>query len=212
MPWVDRAKAVLQLWYPGQEGGRALAKVLFGEHDASGRLPITFPASESQVPAALRGQFPGIGLDSVYSEGLKVGYRWFDSYEVKPLFPFGHGLSYTTFIYENLTLEQHHDTMQVKFHIRNTGEMKGTTVAQLYVGFPEGSGEPPKQLKAFKKLTLPAGDSTEVILELNNRAFSIWCVTTDRWVIPKGEFTIMIGHSSRDIVLEKCFNLRQLNN
>lgn len=211
MPWVNRAKAVLQLWYPGQEGGNAIASVLFGEHDASGRLPVTFPASEHQMPVSAPGQFPGIGLDSIYSEGLEIGYRWYDANEVKPLFPFGHGLSYTTFVYENLVLEQQGDTVRVEFHIRNTGNTTGSAVPQLYMSFPEGSGEPPKQLKAFTKVEINAGDSSEVVFELDRRAFSIWCIKTDRWVLPGGAFTILIGRSSQDIVLNKTLKLHGMD-
>jgi beta-glucosidase len=201
MPWLDQVKAVVQLWYPGQEGGNAIASILFGEHEPSGRLPITFPAMEKEVPAATPGQFPGVGLHSVYSEGLLVGYRWYDAHGKKPLFPFGHGLSYSSFIYEGLEVKRQEDVVKVQLRARNIGEREGTCVPQLYLGFPEGSGEPPKQLKAFGKIAIAAGDTVEIAFELDRRAFSVWCTSSNQWAIAGEEFEIMIGHSSGEIVL-----------
>ena len=201
MPWLDQVRAVVQLWYPGQEGGNALASILFGDDEPSGRLPITFPASENEVPTASKGQFPGIAMNSVYSEGLLVGYRWYDANKKKPLFPFGHGLSYTAFSLEQLQVEQDESSIKVKFHVRNTGDREGDCIPQLYLGFPADSGEPPKLLKAFKKVRVEKRETVEILFELDRRAFSMWCTTTNRWVISDKEYVIMIGHSSDNIVL-----------
>lgn len=207
MPWIDRIRAAIQLWYPGQEGGQAIASILFGDHDPSGRLPLTFPAAEEEVPAAALGQFPGIGLNSVYSEGLLVGYRWYDAKGIKPLFPFGYGLSYTSFAFEDLEIKQTGDVVRVAFRVQNTGDRDGICVPQLYVGFPENSGEPPKQLKACRKVSVPAREAADIVFELNPRAFSIWCTSTNQWVIAGDEFEIMIGHSSNEIAFSREFKL-----
>ncbi|MHA6483458.1 beta-glucosidase [Paenibacillus sp. strain BS8-2] len=207
MPWAHQVKAIIELWYPGQEGGNAIGSILFGEHDPSGRLPLSFPAMEEEVPASTSSQFPGIGLNSVYSEGLLVGYRWYDAKEKQPLFPFGHGLSYTSFIYEGLDVKQTNDVVRVSFRVRNTGDRDGICVPQLYVGFSESSGEAPKQLKACRKVPIPVNGSEEIVFELNKRAFSVWSTTQSSWIVADHAFEVMIGHSSHDIMLSRKFEL-----
>ncbi|MGO4108157.1 beta-glucosidase H [Paenibacillus sp. YAF4_2] len=206
MPWVDKVKGVIEAWYPGQQGGEAIAKVLFGDTNPSGHLPISFPASGEQGPIATKGQYPGIGLDTVYSEKLDVGYRWFAASGEKALFPFGHGLSYTSFSYSDLQTEQIKHAglpyLRVAFEIRNKGEIYGHAVPQLYLSFPAAAGEPPVQLRNYKKVEVPAGQTVQAEMLLNPRAFSIWNKTCNKWAVPAGEFTILIGESSEQLVLQ----------
>lgn len=204
MPWLGKVKAVVEAWYPGEQGGEAIANVLFGDTNPSGHLPVSFPESEEQGPIMTKGQYPGIGLDTVYSEKLDVGYRWFAAAEEMPLFPFGHGLSYTSFSYGDLRIEQiNHAGMpclQVAFEIVNEGSRDGKAVPQLYLQFPAAAGEPPLQLKGFAKVMVPAGQTAQAVMRLNPRAFSIWSTAHNKWTVPEGEFTVLIGESSEQIV------------
>ena len=154
MPWLSSVKGVLEAWYPGQEDGTAIASVLFGSYDPSGHLTVTFPASLSQVPASTTAQWPGTGGTVQYSEGIDVGYRWYDSKNLTPLFPFGYGLSYTTFSFSNLHVGAltAGGAATVTATVTNTGSRSGADVAQLYVTDPSASGQPPLQLGG-----LPAG-------------------------------------------------------
>lgn len=164
MPWLSKVASVLDAWYPGQTSGTALAGVVFGSVDPGGHLPVTFPRSLSQVPAHTTAQFPGNGSTIQYSEGIHVGYRWYDSQHITPLFPFGYGLSYTQFKFSHLAISpQTTDgvhNVQVAAKITNAGARAGTDVAQLYLGDPASSGEPPRQLVAYKRVSLGAGKST----------------------------------------------------
>ncbi|MFB9327093.1 glycoside hydrolase family 3 C-terminal domain-containing protein [Paenibacillus aurantiacus] len=206
MPWLDGVKAVVQAWYPGMQGGEAIAKVLFGEVNPSGRLPMSFPSSERQGPVTTMGQYPGIGQDTVYTEKLHVGYRWFAANKERPLFPFGHGLSYTEFRYRNLRVQETNikglPSLQVSFDVRNEGDRDGKAVPQIYVAFPEEAGEPPAQLKNYAKLPVQSGQTVTVELVLNARAFSGWDPRQDRWVVPAGAFRVLVGESSGKFVLE----------
>jgi beta-glucosidase len=149
MPWLSQVKGVIEAWYSGEEDGNAIAPVLFGEVDPSGKLPITFPSSETDVPANTPQQYPGVDGVAVYSEGLEVGYRYDDANNLTPLFPFGYGLSYTSFAFSHLTVSG----SQVTAEVTNTGDRAGTEVAQLYIGDPASAGEPPRQLKGFSGST-----------------------------------------------------------
>ena len=153
MPWANQVAGILFAWYPGQENGNALAQVLFGDVNPSGKLPITIPAAANQVCANTTAQFPGVLGHVTYSEGLQVGYRWYDANNVTPLFPFGFGLSYTTFGYSNLTVSAVSPSGQVQigFDLTNTGTQNGAEVAELYLGFPAAADEPPKQLQGIPK-------------------------------------------------------------
>ena len=161
MPWLNRVAGVVDAWYPGQTSGTALAGVLFGKVNPSGHLPVTFPVSLSQVPAAAKDRFPGVNGKVHYSEGLDVGYRWYDAKGIQPLFPFGFGLSYTTFGYSGLTVTPAKvngvSTVRVSATVTNTGSRTGTDVAQLYLGDPAGAGEPARQLAGFQRVTLGPG-------------------------------------------------------
>src|SRR3954447_25377014 len=162
---MNQVAAALVAWFPGQENGNPLASILFGDINPSGKLPVTFPAVSNQVPASTIEQYPGTNLQVFYSEGLLMGYRWYDQSNVAPQFPFGHGLSYTTFGYSNLTVSAVSPSGQatIEMDVRNTGSRVGTEIVQLYLGFPGLAGEPPKQLKGFKKVFLVPGSSKHVI-------------------------------------------------
>jgi beta-glucosidase len=205
MPWIDAVPAVLEAWYPGEEDGNAVADVLFGKVNPSGKLPLTFPASLDQTLARNPAQYPGDGTTVHYAEGIEVGYRGYDEQHIHPLFPFGFGLSYTTFSYSGLTVHPGpgHDTAIARFTLTNTGTRAGAEVAQLYVGFPaiaEGN-EPPRQLKAFRKVMLAPGESRMIELPLDARAFSYWSTTAHDWKLASGRFTIFVGGSSEDTPL-----------
>jgi len=199
MPWLHQVKAVVEAWYPGQEGGNAAASVLFGDVNPSGKLPETFPASQSDLPTQTAAQYPGVNGQVMYSEGLLVGYRWYDAKNIAPLFPFGYGLSYTTFGYSRLSVAKTASGANVTFTVTNTGTRAGAEVAQVYVAAPAVSGEPPKQLKGFQKVTLDPGKSTTVTVALDKRAFSRWDTATNAWVKDAGTYQVLVGASSRDI-------------
>ncbi|WP_305785929.1 beta-glucosidase [Symbioplanes lichenis] len=191
LPWAGSVRAIVAAWYPGQEYGHALARLLFGDTDFTGRLPVTFPRTLADVPAATPEQWPG----GVYSEGLKVGYRWYDATGKQPLFPFGHGLSYTTFSYSGLRVSRDSATVE----ITNTGVRPGTETPQVYVNPPPATGEPPQALAGFTKVTLAPGESRRVTIPLNPGAFEQW--TSGRWQSAPGSYGIAVGASSRDIRL-----------
>jgi beta-glucosidase len=217
MPWVDRVGAALEVWYPGIRGGEAIASLLFGDVNPSGRLPMTFPKSEADLPhpqlpgsnlapepmpapagagaAPRRTQLPPFDID--YTEGLKVGYKWFDAEKKQPLFAFGHGLSYTTFAYSGLAAS----ASSVSFTVRNTGRRAGAEVAQVYAALPVGTGEPPRRLVAWEKVRLAPGESRKVTLALNPQFLSIFNVAKDDWELVPGTYTIYVGASSRDTPL-----------
>lgn len=199
MPWINSVKGVVEAWYGGQEYGNALAAVLFGDANPSGKLPVTFPRSLADVPANTQAQWPGTNGQVQYSEGVNVGYRSYDARNVSPLFPFGFGLSYTTFGYSSLIVGQPDGAgnVSVRFTVTNTGSRAGSEVPQVYVGQPAGIGEPPKSLQGFRKVALAAGASTEVNVTLPLRAFQHWGATG--WTTAGGTHTVSVGASSRDL-------------
>ncbi len=196
MPWLKQVSSVLEMWYPGEEDGNAAAALLFGDVDPSGKLPLTFPASLSQLPTNTPAQYPGVNGNAVYSEGLLVGYRWYDAEHLTPLFPFGFGMSYTSFAYSGLHLTPDGSSVKVSYTIANTGSQSGSDVAQVYVSDPAASGEPPQQLKAYQKTTLQPGQSSVVTLSLPSSAFSYWSTSTNSWQIAPGSYTIRLADSS----------------
>ncbi|MBN1411109.1 MAG: glycoside hydrolase family 3 C-terminal domain-containing protein [Spirochaetales bacterium] len=201
MPWADDPNIVAILWggLPGQEQGNALAKILFGDINPSGKLPLTFAEKAADyVPAG-----PEHGRTVWYSERLLIGYRGFDSRNTAPLFPFGHGLSYTTFGYSDLQCS----STSVTFMLTNTGIRDGAEVAQLYLGFPESAGEPPRQLKGFKRIFLNAGKSQAIDIPLTDNELSIWDIQKKKWAVPEGTFKVYVGSSSRDIRLTGSFQV-----
>jgi beta-glucosidase len=212
MPWVDKVAAILEAWYPGEEDGLAVAAVLFGDVNPSGKLPITFPRRLADLPANTPEQYPGTNKVAHYSEGIFVGYRHFDAENIEPLFPFGHGLSYTTFAYKNLSIGAKNlaagsklaGTVAIDFEVANTGKRFGEEVAQVYVGFPSTSAisQPPMQLKGFEKVALRPGQTRRVRLKLDARSFSYWDINAHDWKIQPGTYRILIGSSSRNIQLQ----------
>jgi len=195
--WSACPPAIVIAWMPGQEDGNAAADVLFGDVNPAGRLPVTFPVKPTDNPVGTTQQYPGVNDQAAYSEALLVGYRWFDAKGVAPQFPFGHGLSYTTFLYSNLQITG----LIVSFDVKNTGMRAGQEVAQLYLGFPSSAGEPPKSLKAFQKTTFAAGATVSVKFTLSDADVSVWDATTHAWKVVSGTFNVYIGSSSRDIRL-----------
>jgi len=201
MPWLGQVAAVVDAWYPGESNGAALASVLYGATDPSGHLPATFPRSLSQVPASTPAQFPGVGGQVQYSEGIDVGYRWYDARNLTPLFPFGYGLSYTTFAFSDLRvtppqLAGRGAPVTVTARVTNTGPVTGAEVAQLYLGDPAAAGEPPRQLKGFQKVTLRPGQSAVVSFTLDRHDLSYWNDSANGWVVPDGGFRVYVGDSS----------------
>lgn len=212
MPWIDSVAAVLEAWYPGEEDGNAVADVLFGDVNPSGKLPMTFPKSVDQTFARNPAWYPGNGKEVHYDEKLDVGYRWYQSQHLEPLFPFGFGLSYTTFSISDLkvTPVRGKQAAQVELRVTNTGRRAGAEVAQVYIAFPsipEGD-EPPLQLAAFRKVMLAPGASKQITLSVDARAFSYWSVADHAWKVQPGEYTIEAGSSSADLPLKATIDLR----
>jgi beta-glucosidase len=205
MPWLSQVAGVIEAWYPGQDDGTAIAQVLFGQADPSGHLPVTFPASASETPVSTPQQFPGVNGQVDYSEGIDVGYRWYDQNNVTPLFPFGYGLSYTTFSYSGLRVtplaqtapgQSDQPAATVTATVTNTGKVAGADVAQLYVTDPSAAGEPPRQLEGYQRVELAPGQSRRVRFTLDSRALSYWNDSANGYVVPVGAFTVYVGDSS----------------
>jgi beta-glucosidase len=180
MPWKDQVASILEMWYPGQEGGWATGDVLLGRVNPSGRLPVTFPRRIEDAPPA----------GETYTEGIAVGYRWYDQQKLEPLFPFGHGLSYTSFEYSNLVVAG----QEVTFTLRNTGKTRGSEVPQLYLG-------PKRSLAAFRRVELAPGATCRITIHIDQRAFSYWSTEKHDWVQLEGSRPVYVGASSRDIRL-----------
>ncbi|MCX5214705.1 glycoside hydrolase family 3 C-terminal domain-containing protein [Kitasatospora sp. NBC_00240] len=200
MPWANSVRGIVEAWYPGQEYGNALASLLFGDSNFSGKLPVTFPKSLADVPANTAAQFPGQNNTVQYSEGINVGYRWYDKQNIAPAYPFGFGLSYTTFGYGNLTVgtPDSGGNVAVSFDVTNTGSKAGSEIAQVYVGQPSSSGEPPHNLRGFQRVTLNPGATQRVNLTLDARSFQFW---NGSWTTAPGAQAISVGSSSRDLRL-----------
>jgi len=204
-PWRSKVGALLEMWYPGQNGGTALARVLFGDVDPGGRLPGTFPKAAADLPTAGDQEaYPGIAGTVKYKEGILVGYRHYDARGLEPAYPFGFGLSYTTFRYSRPVVKRTTGSAvaTVTFRVTNTGHRRGWTVPQVYVGMPKpgpGIVQPPRQLKGFTKLSLAPGASRLVTLRLTLRDLSYWSTAADGWRVAAGCYRIMLGTSSRDL-------------
>ncbi len=216
MPWINQVASVVDAWYPGESNGTALASVLFGQTDPSGHLPVTFPTGLSQVPASTPAEFPGVNGQVLYSEGIDVGYRYYDANNETPLYPFGYGLSYTKFGYSGLTVTprqvqngtsgpgatscgcngQSGTQVTVSARVTNTGQVAGSDIAQLYLGDPAVAGEPPRQLKGYQKVTLQPGQSATVHFTLNGHDLSYWDDAANGWVLPDGQYQLYVGDSS----------------
>lgn len=212
MPWIDEVPAVLEAWYPGEEDGNAVADVLTGKFDPSGKLPLTFPRDVDQTLARNPEQYPGVDGTAHYTEGLEVGYRGYTAGNITPLFPFGFGLSYTSFSFADLKVAHASgsDSASVSLKITNTGKVAGAEVAQLYLRFPniaEGN-EPPIQLKGFRKVQLNPGESKTVELKLDAHSFSYWSVQSHAWKVAPGTFRVMVGDSSANTPLKGTISIQ----
>ena len=209
MPWEKKAKAIIQTWFAGQEFGNALVDILSGEVNPSGKLPTTFPVKIEDTPAYKN--YPGKDLQMNYDEKLLVGHRWYEANSMKPLFCFGHGLSFTSFNYQNLEVTTGSDfVVTCKFEIQNTGDISGLEIAQCYVGFASPlPGEPYKTLQGFVKEEIGANELKKVEIKLRPRNFSYWSVETNTWQIREGSYQILIGSSSENILLQANINLEQ---
>ncbi len=207
MPWADRAEAILQTWFAGQEFGNAMVDIITGAINPSGRLPTSFPKNIEDTPAF--NSYPGKDLQMNYEEKLLVGYRWYDKKDIKTLFPFGHGLSYTQFEYTDLEVEiQANNKVSCTFLIQNTGLIAGAETAQCYIGYKtDDHSEPKKTLQGFSKITLNQGDKSKVEINLNSRNFSSWNEAKQNWEVRSGSYEIFIGSSAENIILQSTINL-----
>lgn len=210
MPWIDNVPAVLQLWYDSQEQGNALADILFGDETPSGKLPTTFPVRLEDNPAYIN--YPGENGKVRYGEGIFVGYRYYDTKKIAPLFPFGHGLSYTTFKYSNLRISAKSiaptETLKVKVDVTNTGKVAGKEIVQLYVRDVNSTfARPEKELKAFEKVELKPKQTKTITFTLDRESFWYFDSRRNAWAVEAGEFEILIGASSRDLRLHGWVNL-----
>ncbi len=210
MPWIDDVKGIFEVWYAGQEMGPAIAALLWGDVNPSGKLPQSFPISEDDLPTAgSEAQYPGIedaeGIRQVdYAEGMEVGYRWYDAQGIAPLFPFGYGLSYTTFEYSHLQVTprrvQSDKEIRVNFRVTNTGPVAGAEIAQVYLSLPDGLGEPPKRLVGWEKMTLEPGKHKNITVAIDPTSaahpLSYWNMSSESWVTEPGTYTVHVGPSS----------------
>jgi beta-glucosidase len=215
--WLDNVPVLLHNWYPGQEGGHALAEVLLGEHDPEGHLPVSFerswdenPVHDSYYPAPhAKGQTPHV----IYKEGVFLGYRYYTTYDKKPLFPFGFGLSYTTFSFSHLSISPEQASadspITVSFDVTNAGQRAGATVAQLYVGDPSANVKRPTQeLKAFEKVRLNPGETRHVSVSLDRRSLAWWSDKKNNWEVDPGKFVVFVGDSSENTPLTQDFQVK----
>src|SRR6476620_11584534 len=199
MPCLTRVHTLVEAWYPGEEHGNAPAAVLFGDVDPSGRLPVTFPTGADRVPAMGSLRYPAGPAGYNYDEGLKVGYRAYEANSLSVLFPFGYGVSYTSFAFSKLSVRSAGAAVQVAFTVTNTGSRDGVAVPQVYIRFPHGVGEPPQQLKAFARPDLQPHEARRITLTLSAHAFEYW--SSGHWRSAPGDYRISIGSSSRNLLL-----------
>ena len=211
MPWLSSVAGVFENWYGGQETGAAIAALIFGTADPSGKLPVTFPASLSQVPAQTTAQWPGTSTGVTYSEGVNIGYRWYQSQNITPQFPFGYGLSYTKFSFSNLKVGAFNanGNATVTATVTNTGSVAGADVAQMYVGDPAASQDPPEQLAGFQRVNLNPGQSATVSFPLTIHDLASWSAADNAWEAQAGTYSISVGDSSASLPLTGSTSLAQ---
>ncbi len=217
MPWVDHVKGVVEMWYPGIGGAQALANLLFGEVNFTGKLPVTFAKDDQQLPHPVVPGLEGVSaaasnrehkvapFDLKYTEGAKVGYKWFESTNQQPLFPFGYGLSYTSYAYSNLKVDDAARTAH--FTIRNTGKAAGTEIAQVYVALPAAAGENYKRLSAWQRVKLAPGESKDVTLPLHPLSLTVFDTDKNGWQLLPGDYTITAGPSSSETPLKATLHV-----
>jgi beta-glucosidase len=217
MPWIQRVKGVVEMWYPGIGGAQALANILFGDVNPSGKLPVTFAKDDAQLPHPVVPGLEGVPADGQhhnvkpfdlrYTEGARVGYKWFESTHRQPLFPFGFGLSYTTYSYSGLTVDDAQRT--VHFTVKNTGAREGTEIAQVYVALPSTAKEDYKRLVAWKRVKLAPGESKDVTLTLNPLYLSVFNTEKDGWQLLPGDYKVLLGASSSETPLSATLHVQQ---
>ena len=222
MPWVSKVGGILEAWFAGSKGADAVANLLFGDINPSGKLPITFPRSEQDMPhsamtlptteqldktAVMKTGEASPTFEVHYDEGLKVGYKWYDAEHKEVLFPFGFGLSYTTFGYSGLQLASGNG-VTVNFTLKNTGKRQGVEVAEVYAALPQGSGEPPKRLVGWSKVSLQPGESRDIRISVDPRYLSVYDEQTDAWKLLPGEYTFSVGGSSQNFPLREKIQLK----
>lgn len=227
MPWVNEVPAILEAWNPGQEDGNVVANLLFGLVNPSGKLPVTYPVAKADTPTSTADRYPGVNqgvLDSAgkeipqvyYSEGLEMGYRWYDAKGIKPLFAFGHGLSYTNFEISKLVVTPKTTDgtkpIKVSFFVKNAGDVAGAEVPQVYLGLPENANQPPKRLVGFEKIWLEPGEKKHVTITIDpsasNHPLSIWDADTDAWKTLEGTYEVKVGNSSDKTTLTDSITVR----
>lgn len=237
LPWLSQVPALLEAWYPGEEDGNAVADILFGVRNPSGKLPMTFGNSPVEAAYSTTAQFPGVfvkppwwlkrpRLEAQYTEDLQMGYRWYEANHVQPLFPFGFGLSYTTFAYSGLSVvpgvdaQTGHSVLNVTYTITNTGSREGAEASQVYAALPAAANEPSKRLVGFQKIDLMPGASQQVTVTVDpsasNHPLSYWVPNNDApvagwgqgtWTAAPGDYTIFVGTSSADTPLQQTMTL-----
>jgi beta-glucosidase len=223
MPWLDKVGGVLEAWFAGSKGADAVANILFGVVNPTAKLPMTFPRSEADLPhpqlitppphaegaapAEVKDGEAKPTFDVKYDEGLKVGYKWYDAENKKPLFPFGYGLSYTTYSYSNLNVIRGKETA-VTFTLKNTGSRAGAEIAQVYVAFPSAAGEPPKRLVGWSKVSLKAGESKEVSITINPQYLAVYDDTQNAWKHVPGSYSFLVGGSSQELPLTQKIEMQ----
>jgi len=208
MPWLHQVQSVLEAWYPGEQDGAAIASVLFGSFDPSGHLPLTFPSSETAQPLTSVADFPGVSDVVDFGTGndaLDIGYRWYQAHDVQPLFPFGFGLSYTTFSLDNPSIQETSSSVIVRLNVTNVGSHEGTDVIQGYVKYPGAAGEPPEQLKTFARVTLLPLATRAIALTIPISDLSIFLHSSSR-VLP-GRYQVNVGQSSADLPISLQFKI-----
>jgi beta-glucosidase len=201
MPWLADVSAAVEAWYPGTNGGEAIARVLFGEVNPSGHLPATFPASEAQLPRTVVDGYPEVKdarITVTYNEGAAVGYKWFDLKGHKPLFPFGHGLSYSEFAFSGLKAEVKNGLINASFTVKNTGAVAGKEVAQVYVAPVSAKWEAPKRLGGWQKVDLKAGASTKASVTIDPRLVGMYDSATKTWKIAEGDYKVILAADAID--------------
>jgi beta-glucosidase len=206
--WIENVPVLIQSWYAGQEAGNSLAGILLGNVNPSGKLPISWEKKLEDNPAVENYYEVGGSRDVRYAEGLFVGYRHYDAKKIELLFPFGFGLSYTSFSFGNLTVTPDYADgnapITVAFDVKNTGTRAGAEVAQVYIGDPSASvSRPPKELKGFSRVMLNPGETRRVVLQLDRRSLAYWDVVGHDWKVDPGKFVVYVGDSSRNLPLEK---------
>jgi beta-glucosidase len=223
MPWIDKVSGVVEAWYAGSKGADAVANVLFGDVNPSGKLPMTFPRSEADLPhprevipspsqlgkqAVMASGEAKPTFEVLYDEGLKVGYKWYDAEKKPVLFPFGFGLSYTSYAYSGLKVKAGKEKTTITFTVKNTGSRLGAEIAEVYAALPRETGEPPKRLVGFSKVKLQAGESREVTVNVDGAYLSIFDEGSESWKLVPGNYSIMVGGSSQDLPLVENVTLK----